>query len=83
MNVPLQRPEIFAGISEMNEIREGFTQERCPKCGGNVYLDRDFYGCYEKCLQCSYTRDHKIISKISKKVKKVHLRKARGSTLVK
>jgi len=35
-------------------MREGFTQQRCPKCGGNIYLARDPYdGWYEKCLQCS------------------------------
>ena len=37
-------------------MKEGFVRERCPKCGGNVYLDRDYYGWYEQCLQCSYTR---------------------------
>ena len=36
-------------------MREGFTKQRCPKCGGNMYLDKDFYGWYEQCLQCSYT----------------------------
>ena len=35
-------------------MREGFTKQRCPKCGGNMYLDKDFYGWYEQCLQCSY-----------------------------
>jgi hypothetical protein len=29
----------------------------CPKCGGTLYLDRDFYGWYEQCLQCAYLRD--------------------------
>ncbi len=43
-------------------MREGFTRKRCPKCGGNVYLDRDFYGWYERCLQCGYTRElHSIV----------------------
>jgi hypothetical protein len=41
----------------MKEMREGFVQKHCPKCGGNVYLDRDYYGWYERCLQCAYTRD--------------------------
>ncbi|MFQ6122139.1 MAG: hypothetical protein ACE5LA_03660 [Dehalococcoidales bacterium] len=64
-------------------MREGFIQGRCPKCGGNVYLDRDYYGCYEKCLQCAYTRDLKSIYKISKKVTRIRLGQARGSALVK
>jgi len=34
-------------------MKEGFTQQRCPKCGGNIFLHRDLYGWYEQCLQCS------------------------------
>ncbi len=45
-------------------MREGFIQKHCPKCGGNVYLDRDFYGWHEKCLQCGYTRDLEAIVKV-------------------
>ena len=29
--------------------------ERCPKCGGNMFLNNDYNGWYEQCLQCSYT----------------------------
>lgn len=39
-----------------------FKNQKCPRCGGNLYLDRDFYaeggvvGWYEQgnCLQCGY-----------------------------
>jgi len=34
-------------------MKEGFTQQPCPKCGGNVFVYRDLYGWYEQCLQCS------------------------------
>ena len=27
---------------------------RCLRCGGNMLVDRDIYGWYEKCLQCGY-----------------------------
>lgn len=30
----------------------GFVQKTCPKCGGNIYLESDSFGWYEKCLQC-------------------------------
>jgi hypothetical protein len=33
----------------------GFVKNKCPKCGGNLYLDSDQYGWYEQCLQCSFT----------------------------
>ena len=36
-------------------MRGGFTQQRCPKCGGNIFLDGDLYGWFEKCLQCGRT----------------------------
>jgi len=26
----------------------------CPRCSGDMFIDRDFYGWYEKCPQCSY-----------------------------
>lgn len=27
----------------------------CPKCGGDMYRDRDIMGHYRQCLQCGYT----------------------------
>jgi ribosomal protein L37AE/L43A len=27
----------------------------CPKCGGDVYLDRDLYGAFMACFQCGHT----------------------------
>jgi hypothetical protein len=30
----------------------------CPRCNkGEVFIDRDYYGWYECCLQCGYSRD--------------------------
>ena len=37
------------------------TNGRCPKCGGNLYLDRDYNGWYEQCLQCAYLRDLAVV----------------------
>ena len=36
----------------------------CPRCRGDVLLDRDHHGWYEQCLQCSYLRDLKGIVEI-------------------
>ncbi len=36
-------------------------RSRCPKCGGNLYVDTDYYGTVEKCLQCGYSRDLEVI----------------------
>ncbi|MEE8420910.1 MAG: hypothetical protein V3R92_05575 [Dehalococcoidales bacterium] len=35
----------------------------CPRCKGDVLLDRDVYGWYQQCLQCGYQRDLKNIVK--------------------
>jgi hypothetical protein len=37
------------------------TGGRCPKCGGNLYLDRDYNGWYEQCLMCSYMKDLAVV----------------------
>ncbi len=29
----------------------------CPKCHGDVRVDRDQYGWYEQCIQCGFVRD--------------------------
>ena len=26
----------------------------CPRCGGDAFIDWDFYGWYEQCIQCGY-----------------------------
>jgi ribosomal protein S27AE len=31
--------------------------ESCPRCGGNLVLDRDEYSYYQYCLQCGYQRE--------------------------
>jgi len=33
------------------------VDRKCPRCGGNILIDRDMYGWYEQCLQCAYCRD--------------------------
>ena len=43
-------------------MRYGFSSQKCPKCGGNTYIDMDCYlegdfiSWYEQesCLQCGY-----------------------------
>ena len=43
-------------------MKYDFTNNKCPRCGGNMYIDRDYYadggliGSYEQeaCLQCGY-----------------------------
>ena len=34
----------------------------CPRCGGDIFVDRDMDGWYEVCLQCSYRYDLESIA---------------------
>ena len=38
----------------------------CPRCTGDVFIDRDMYGWYEQCLQCSYRRELQNITELKK-----------------
>ena len=29
----------------------------CPRCQGDVQVDRDWFGAYKKCLQCGWSLD--------------------------
>jgi hypothetical protein len=29
----------------------------CPKCGGRVFIDQDYYGWYSQCLLCGYLQN--------------------------
>lgn len=29
----------------------------CPRCGGDVHVDSDWYGEYKNCLQCGWSLD--------------------------
>ena len=35
-------------------VREMFWFKACPKCHGDLYSDRDVYGSYVACFQCSH-----------------------------
>ncbi len=35
----------------------------CPRCKGDILIDRDHIGWYEHCLQCGYQRDLESLTK--------------------
>jgi hypothetical protein len=47
------------------------TKGRCPKCGGSLYLEKDYNGWYEECLQCGHTKDLAVVYQRQKKTEKV------------
>lgn len=38
--------------------------KNCPRCKGDVFVDRDYHGWYEQCLQCGYQRDLKDMAEV-------------------
>jgi len=38
-------------------------QNICPRCGGNLFLERDEYDQYLYCLQCGFRTELEVISK--------------------
>lgn len=42
----------------------------CPRCRGDVVIDRDLDGWYEQCLQCGYQRYLENLTRAPQPVKK-------------
>jgi len=40
---------------------------KCPRCQGNMFLEKDEFGWYEHCLQCSYSQELEGIYEFNKK----------------
>jgi len=38
----------------------------CPRCEGDLYVDRDYNGWYAQCLQCGYTGELRDIANFEK-----------------
>ena len=36
----------------------------CPRCKGDLHMNRDIYGTYKECLQCGYMADVQEPSKL-------------------
>ncbi len=45
----------------------------CPRCGGDVFIDRDLDNWYEQCLQCSYRCDLKRLAEFKEQPPIVHV----------
>jgi len=40
---------------------ERWKLKACPRCGGDMFLNKDLDGWYEECLQCSYSEELKSL----------------------
>jgi hypothetical protein len=54
----------------------------CPRCKGDIFIDRDHLGWYEQCIQCGYQHDLKVSDEAKGHGKKVYMntRGRRGLT---
>ena len=52
-------------VEEVNEM-PNWKLKGCPKCSGDLFIDRDFNGWYEQCLQCGYLGELKDINSLNK-----------------
>ncbi|MFC1873972.1 hypothetical protein ACFLYX_01585 [Chloroflexota bacterium] len=41
--------------------------KNCPRCNGDVFIDKDLDSWFEQCLQCSYRKELKGIFEYGKK----------------
>ena len=55
-----------------------WKSKACPRCGGDMFVDRDLETWYEQCLQCSYRMELKEL-KPPAPVKETVMAGAKGS----
>jgi ribosomal protein S27AE len=41
----------------MLDAKRKTEKKRCPRCGGNIFIDVDQYGTFEHCLRCGHIQD--------------------------
>ena len=41
-----------------------WKSKACPRCGGDMFVDRDLDSWYEQCLQCSYRMELKPLGAV-------------------
>ena len=68
-----QRTKINSKIFGQGVIMTMQTEKSCPKCNGDVFVEKDISGWYERCLQCGYDRDLKDVLEVQ--VKSSHRKK--------
>ena len=39
----------------------------CPRCDGDIFIDRDLYGWFEQCIQCGYNHDLRKMVQLGKR----------------
>ncbi len=57
---------------------ETWKLKGCPRCGGDIFLDRGEYKWYEQCLQCGYLRELKGIVEVQQQQAKTEQETAKN-----
>jgi hypothetical protein len=40
----------------------------CPRCNGDIFLEKDISGWYQRCLQCGFNKDLKVMVEVKEGV---------------
>ena len=40
--------------------------KNCPRCQGDLFMDKNLDGWYQRCLQCGYQREMKPIAEVKR-----------------
>ncbi|GEM_PF-5373659 len=58
---------------EKSRVGRMLFLKSCPRCQGDMYLEKDYYGIYKECLQCGNVLD------LDEKSLKEHARTVRAA----
>ena len=47
---------------------ERWGLKACPRCGGNMFLNKDWDGWHEDCLQCSHSEELKSLVELKEQL---------------
>ena len=51
----------------------------CPRCSGDMYLDRDYYGAFKECLQCGFVADTPAPARATVKFRRRRVRRSKAA----
>lgn len=57
-------------LAERGYVMSMWKFKSCPRCEGDMLLNRDHYGWYEQCIQCSYLNELKDIAEFKEQPEK-------------
>jgi hypothetical protein len=60
----MNKQVIIAEVATRPSDRRMLRLQGCPRCNGDILIDRDHLGWYEQCIQCGYQHDLKVSNEV-------------------